>query len=197
VNSGMTAGQTYGMDFGHDLANSNAGNIGFNYVGAGNVGNFVTIGLYGANDLVKITSGTIGTVASSAVTIAGNATAKSVAQTVQSIAVSTAVAANLQNGNTVVIGSSGVPGALTAATTVTFSNPTIGSTTQLMFKQFTSSVAVTFTISGYTFYQNGKTAGVASGSAVLLAADMTLSCYYTAYITWTSSTSATVSLLKS
>lgn len=124
-------------------------------------------------------------------------TAKSVAQTVQSIAVSTAVAANLANGNTVIIGASGVPGALTAATTVTFSNPVIGSITRLSFKQFTTSVAVTFTISGYTFYQNGKTAGVASGSAVLLAADMTLSCFYTALIIWTSATTATVSLLKS
>jgi hypothetical protein len=56
---------------------------------------------------------------------------------------------------------------------------------------------VTFTISGYTFYQNGKTAGVASGSAVLLAADMTLSQYYTAAITWLSATTASVALLKS
>jgi hypothetical protein len=124
-------------------------------------------------------------------------TANSMAQTVQSVAVSTTPTVNLASGNTVVLGTSGVPGALTAATNITFQNPTIGSTTQLMFKQYSTSVAVTFTIAGYTFYQNGKTAGVASGSPVLLAADMTLSCYYTAYITWTSPTTAIVTLDKS
>ncbi len=119
-----------------------------------------------------------------------------VAETVQSIAVNTAITANLALGNVVVIGSAGVPGAITAATTVTFQNPVIGSTTQLMFKQDSTSRAITFTIAGYTFYQNGKTAGVTSGNPVLLAADMTLSCYYTAWITWTSASKAVVSLSK-
>jgi hypothetical protein len=122
--------------------------------------------------------------------------AKQVSETVQSIAVNTAIAANLANGNIIVIGASGVPGALTANTTVTFSNPVTGSRTILSFKQFTTAVAITFTISGYTFYQAGKTAGVASGSAVLLAADMTLSCYYIAEIFWTSGTTAIVTLMK-
>jgi hypothetical protein len=38
---------------------------------------------------------------------------------------------------------------------------------------------------------------VASGSPVLLAADMTLSCIYNAQITWLSATTALVELLKS
>jgi hypothetical protein len=127
----------------------------------------------------------------------GGLTSNQLSQAVQTIAVGTAISANLANGGTVLIGASGVPGALTAATTITFSNPLIGSTSRVIFKQGTTSFAVTFTISGYTFYQNGKTAGVASGSAVLLAADMTLSQYYTAAITWLSATTASVALLKS
>jgi hypothetical protein len=128
---------------------------------------------------------------------ASSISANSVSQTVQNVAVSTTPTVNLALGNTVILGSAGVPGALTAATTITFQNPTIGSTTTLSFKQFTSSVAVTFTIAGYTFYQNGKTAGVASGNPVLLAADMTLSTYVTVDITWLSATTAMVALVKS
>lgn len=118
-------------------------------------------------------------------------------QLMQTLSVGTSVAANLALGNTVLIGAAGVPGQLTAATTITFSNPTVGSTTQLLFAQGTTSYPVTFTIAGYTFYQNGKTTGVASGSAVLQAADMTLNCFYTCNITWLSNTTASVSLLKS
>ena len=124
-------------------------------------------------------------------------TAKGLAQTVQTVAISTTPAVNLASGNIVIIGASGIPGALTAATTITFSNPTVGATTSLSFQQGTTSFAVTFTIAGYTFYQNGKTAGVASGSAVLQAADMTLSQFYTVEITWLSATTAAVALLKS
>ena len=147
---------------------------------------------------VAVPASTTGVVSSVAVRdVNGGLTSDQLSQAVQTIAVGTAISANLANGGTVLIGASGVPGALTAATTVTFSNPLIGSTTRLIFKQGTTSFAVTFTISGYTFYQNGKTAGVASGSIALLAADMTLSQYYTAAITWLSATTASVALLKS
>jgi hypothetical protein len=147
---------------------------------------------------VAVPASATGTASSVAVRDAnGGLTSDQLSQAVQTIAVGTAISANLANGGTVLIGASGVPGALTAATTITFSNPLIGSTSRVIFKQGTTSFAVTFTISGYTFYQNGKTAGVASGSAVLLAADMTLSQYYTAAITWLSATTASVALLKS
>jgi len=129
-------------------------------------------------------------------TTGGKVQGLSVAQTVQSVAVSTTPAVNLANGGNVVLGASGVPGALTAATTITFSNPVIGSTTRLMFQQGTTSFAVTFTISGFTFYRSGKTAGIASGSVVLAAADMTLSQYNMVEITWLTSTKAFVALIK-
>jgi hypothetical protein len=118
-------------------------------------------------------------------------------QTVQTVAVSTTPSVNIASGNTVIIGTGGVPGPLTAATNITFSNPQIGSTTFLVFQQGTTSYAVTFTIAGYTFYQNGKTAGVASGSVVLAAADMTLSQFCAVEITWLSATTASVKLVKS
>jgi hypothetical protein len=129
-------------------------------------------------------------------TTGGKVQGVSVSQTVQSVAVSTTPAVNLANGGNVVLGASGVPGALTAATTITFSNPVIGSTTRLMFQQGTTSFAVTFTISGFTFYRSGKTAGIASGSVVLAAADMTLSQYNMVEITWLTSTKAFVALIK-
>jgi hypothetical protein len=130
-------------------------------------------------------------------TFVGGQTAPAFAQTVQTVAVSTTPSVNLASGNTVVLGTAGTPGALTAASNVTFTNPTVGSTTSLTFIQFSTSVAVSFTATGYTFYEPGKTAGVASGSPVLLAADMTLSCIYNAQITWLSATTALVELLKS
>jgi hypothetical protein len=121
-----------------------------------------------------------------------------VAQTVQTVAVSTTPAINCASGNEVIIGTTGVVGALTAATTITFSNPVIGSTTRVRIKQGTTSFAITLTIAGYTFYSNGQAAGLASGGtpAALAAANMTLSCFYTLEILWANSTTAYVNLIK-
>lgn len=155
-----------------------------------------------ANAFTNTTDVTVGTYttgslyASGGLSVAKTLQAAQIVHKLQTIAVSTAITCNCASGENVLIGASGVPGALTAATTITFSNPKIGSTTTLFFKQGTTSYAITFTISGYTFYQNGKTAGVASGSAVLAAADMTLSCFYRVDITWLSSTTASVTLSK-
>jgi hypothetical protein len=130
------------------------------------------------------------------VTSGGNVSGRSVAEAVQSVAVSTTPAVNLSNGNVVVIGASGVPGALTAATNITFTNPVVGSVTKLFIKQGTTSFAVTFTKTSANFYRSGKTASIASGSVVLLAADMTLSCFYEIDITWVTANIAMVSLIK-
>jgi hypothetical protein len=145
---------------------------------------------------LTVSSGNIAASAGS-VTAGTTVSGNSLIQTVQAVAVSTTPSANIASGNTVIIGAGGVPGPLTAATNITFSNPQIGSTTFLVFQQGTTSYAVTFTIAGYTFYQNGKTAGVASGSVVLAAADMTLSQFCAVEITWLSATTASVKLVKS
>jgi hypothetical protein len=55
-NSGMVAGNQYNFDFGQSASTNNAGNFGFKYVGAGSSSNYVTLGLYGANDLLTITA---------------------------------------------------------------------------------------------------------------------------------------------
>lgn len=55
-NSGMVAGNQYNFDFGQSASTNNAGNFGFKYVGAGSASNYVTLGLYGANDLMTITA---------------------------------------------------------------------------------------------------------------------------------------------
>lgn len=55
-NSGMVAGNQYNFDFGQSASTNNAGNFGFKYVGAGSASNYVTLGLYGANDLLTITA---------------------------------------------------------------------------------------------------------------------------------------------
>lgn len=123
--------------------------------------------------------------------------AKRLVVPINTIAVNTALAFDLSNGDNWLIGAAGVPGALTAATTITFSNQLVGSTTEFSFQQGASSYNVIFTIAGYTFYQNGKTAGVATANPVLLAADMTLSQFYTCRVKWLSATTAMVSLLKS
>jgi hypothetical protein len=121
-----------------------------------------------------------------------------IGETVQTVAVSTTPAVNCANGNNVIIGTTGVVGALTAATTITFSNVVVGTTTKVRIKQGTTSFAITLTISGYTFYGNGQTAGLASGGtpAQLAAGNMTLSQFYTIEILWATATVAYVSLLK-
>jgi hypothetical protein len=123
-------------------------------------------------------------------------TGPSFAQTVQQVAVSTTPAFNLASGNTCVLGASGVPGALTADTTFTFSNPVVGSTTSLFFQQGATAYAITFTIAGYTFYINGTTAAIASGATLYSAGSFTISQFYTIDITWLSATTASVALLK-
>lgn len=55
-NSGMVAGNQYNFDFGQSASTNNAGNFGFKYLGAGSSSNYVTLGLYGANDLLTITA---------------------------------------------------------------------------------------------------------------------------------------------
>jgi hypothetical protein len=124
------------------------------------------------------------------------AQAVNLAQTVQTISVSASVALNCASGNNVIIGASGIPGVLTAATTITFTNPKIGSTTYIYFQQGTTSYAVTFMCMSYNFYLNGSTALVATGSVVLSAANMTSSQFYTCAVTWLSSTTAMVHLQK-
>jgi hypothetical protein len=148
------------------------------------------------NGATGVTSNSGLTASTNNLTSTGVVTARKVVQTLNTTAVSTSITMDLSLGNTILAGSAGVPGALTAATTWTFSNASIGSTSRIMFRQGTTSFAVTFAASGYTFYQNGKTAGVASGSVVLAAADMVLSQYYTVEIAWLSATTASVSLLK-
>jgi hypothetical protein len=171
------------------MSGSSSFNMGTGTINAGS-GGILTSG--GGN----ISSNGSVSAATDITTTGGKVQGVSVSQTVQSVAVSTTPAVNLANGGNVVLGASGVPGALTAATTITFSNPVIGSTTRLMFQQGTTSFAVTFTISGFTFYRSGKTAGIASGSVVLAAADMTLSQYNMVEITWLTSTKAFVALIK-
>ena len=155
-----------------------------------------------ANAFTNTTDVTVGTFttgslyASGGLSVAKTLQAKQIVRTTQTIAVNTAIAMNLASGENVIIGASGIPGALTGTTTITFSNTKVGSISTFFFKQGTTSFAVIFTRSGYMFYQNGKTAGVSSGSAVLLAEDMTLNCYYRCDITWLSSTTANVSLSK-
>ena len=51
-NSGMVAGNQYNFDFGQNASTNNAANFGFKYVGAGSLSNYVTLGMYGANDLL-------------------------------------------------------------------------------------------------------------------------------------------------
>lgn len=53
-NSGMTSGSQYNIDFGRAESNYNAGNFGFKYFGAGSHSNWITFGLFGANDLLTI-----------------------------------------------------------------------------------------------------------------------------------------------
>ena len=146
---------------------------------------------------LRVAGVTVEAVSATGVAVTGDISALNHTTTVQNVPVSTTPAVNISNGGNVVIGASNIPGALTAATNITFTNPDIGSTTKVMFKQFTTSVAVTFTTAGYTFYRSGKTAGISSGSVVLAAADMTLSCFYEADITWLSATTAFVTLQKS
>lgn len=55
-NSGMVAGNQYNFDFGQSASTNNAANFGFKYVGAGSSSNYVTLGMYGANDLLTITA---------------------------------------------------------------------------------------------------------------------------------------------
>lgn len=53
-NSGMVAGNQYNFDFGQAASTNNAANFGFKYVGAGLSTNYVTLGMYGANDLLTV-----------------------------------------------------------------------------------------------------------------------------------------------
>lgn len=159
----------------------------------------VSGGQLSSESTTDITAGTYTTgsiVSSGGISATKGIQAKQICTGVQTVAVSTTPSVDCSAGDVVVIGSSAVPGALTAATTITFSNPKVGAETELHIKQGTISYAITFTISGYSFYLNGSTASISSGSVVLAAANMVLSQFYTIKIRWLSTTRASVTLLK-
>lgn len=122
-NSGMVAGNQYNFDFGQSASTNNAGNFGFKYLGAGSSSNYVTLGMYGANDLLTIT-------AAGVPKFSGLTASKFVKTDASKNLVSADVAYSDLTGTVPTWNQSTTGNAATAAKWSTARNLTIGSSTQ-------------------------------------------------------------------
>jgi hypothetical protein len=76
MNTLLTAGQNYQIDFGFSDTNNNAANFGFLYQGSGLASNALTFGMYGNNNLLTITAGTAGSTITSLASFSGTASSR-------------------------------------------------------------------------------------------------------------------------
>ena len=124
-NSGMVAGNQYNFDFGQSASTNNAANFGFKYIGAGSSSNYVTLGMYGANDLLTIT-------AAGVPKFSGLTASKFVKTDASKGLISTDVAYSDLTGTVPTWNQSTTGNAATATKWSTARNLTIGSSTQAL-----------------------------------------------------------------